>query len=48
MRIEVDELKDGVFRVTVEKQDSVHHGETICTAPFAVVDIVEQVVRYGY
>ena len=47
MKITIEELKNETYRVDVYKPGSMHHGETVCTSSFAVVDIVEQVVRYG-
>ena len=48
MKIEIEELKNDVYKVSVDREGSIHHGETFCTTSFAVCDIVEQVVRYGF
>lgn len=48
MKIEIEELKNDVYRVTVESANSVHAGDTICTYPEAVVDLVKEVLILGY
>ena len=47
MKIEIEDVSNNTYKVTVDKQDSMYHGETICYTYMEIEEIIQNIIMYG-